>query len=152
MPCQDSLLLSADPPGSGPCVKQTVRATLVLRNGRRMAGTNCCRTPQAICPRAHLPTGHGYEMCRDICHQVGHAEVVVLQAAGELARGAKLFVEGHTYVCEPCLRAAQRAKVADVLIGPPPAISEEATSSPAIAWTAQEIAELEAALARVLGT
>jgi pyrimidine deaminase RibD-like protein len=97
-----------------------------------------------------MPTGQGYAKCRDICHQVGHAEVVVLQAAGNLARGAQLFVEGHTYVCEPCLLAAQRAEVAEVLVGPPPGIAQIDVSSPAVAWSAQHIADLEAALARVL--
>lgn len=107
-------------PRVGPCVKQTVKATVVAPNGSRYVGTNECLNAQDVCPRADLPTGVGYEMCRDICRQTGHAEINALLAAGEAAFGGALYLEGHTYACEPCRRAALTAGV-EIIIGAPPA-------------------------------
>ncbi len=104
---------------SGPCVKQTVTATLVAADGRRFVATNHCENPQAVCPRAGMKTGEGYHLCREVCRQPAHAEVNVLALAGEAARGGTLYLEGHTYACRPCMDACLRAG-AVLLIGKPP--------------------------------
>lgn len=103
----------------GPCVKQTVTATIVTPAGERFVGTNYCRNAQPTCPRAGMPTGHGYEFCRSICDQPAHAEVNAIGAAGEKARGAVLYIEGHTYACEPCKLAAASAGIVEIVIGAP---------------------------------
>ena len=60
------------PEGSGPCVKQQVRAYVVTRYGDIFVGTNHCVAPQQTCPRADMPTGVGYELCRSVCQQPAH--------------------------------------------------------------------------------
>lgn len=100
------------------CAKATVRCTLVTADGSQIVGTNWCANPQATCPR--LP-GEGYEKCRSICDQQGHAEVDAIRIAGPHARGAHAYVEGHTYACQSCQEALFGAGVAALTIGPPPA-------------------------------
>ncbi len=108
------------PAGSGPCVKQTVTATLVAKDGTRYVGTNHCMKPQTVCPRAKYATGVGYHLCKCICEQPAHAEENALRIAGAEAVGAVLYVEGHTYACESCTNAAADAGVAQLVIGSPP--------------------------------
>lgn len=108
------------PRGAGPCVKQTVTATVVALDGEQYVGTNHCSTPQDVCPRGVLPTGVGYDLCKSVCHQPSHAEVNALALAGRNAVGSTLYIEGHTYACEPCLSAARLAGVASIVIGSPP--------------------------------
>lgn len=93
----------------GPCVKQVVTATIVAEDGRRFVGTNHCLNAQTVCPRADMPTGVGHELCRDVCQQPAHAEVNAIAEAGDAACGAVLYLEGHTYACEPCKAAAAAA-------------------------------------------
>lgn len=107
---------------NGPCSKQTVTATIVTPAGVRFTGTNYVRNFQPVCPRAGLPTGVGYELCRDICRQVGHAEIVALAEAGSSADGATLYLQGHTYACEPCREACRAAGIVEIVIGAPPEI------------------------------
>jgi Cytidine and deoxycytidylate deaminase zinc-binding region. len=104
----------------GPCTKQVVTATIVTPDGRRFVGTNYVRNHQLVCPREGMPSGHGYELCRDVCHQVGHAEVVAIAEAGEQAAGATLYLEGHTYACAPCKAAAAGAGIVEIVISSPP--------------------------------
>lgn len=101
---------------TGPCAKQTVRCTLVTVRGEHIVGTNLCENPQAACPRA---PGEGYEKCRSICRQIGHAEAVAVKIAGEHARGAHAYVEGHDHACRECQIALFGAGVAALTIGAP---------------------------------
>lgn len=48
---------------------------------------------------------------------------LALALAGKKAKGGTLYVEGHTYACDPCLRAAQDAGIVEVVLGPVPADS-----------------------------
>jgi len=105
---------------SGPCAKQTVTATIVTASGERFVGTNACRKPQKVCPRAGMATGVGYHLCREICQQDAHAEVAAIRAAGDKARGATLYLDGHTYLCGPCEVAAFEAGIKKVIFGAAP--------------------------------
>lgn len=78
------------------CAKTRVRVTLTHPDGRSWAGENWCRNPQPVCPR------EGYDKCKTICDQVGHAEEDALRVAGEHARGCTASLDGHTYYCMPC--------------------------------------------------
>lgn len=98
----------------GPCVKATVTCTLVTADGEHIVGTNYCRNAQSVCPR--LP-GDGYEKCRTICDQVGHAEVVAVMLAGEKAKGARAYLQGHTYACQPCQETLFGAGVISLSVG-----------------------------------
>lgn len=100
---------------TGPCAKQTVTATVVTPDGREFAGTNYCANPQSVCPRAGMPTGVGYELCRSVCQQPAHAEVNAVLAAGAAAEGSTLVIEGHTYACGSCMKVADAAGISQVL-------------------------------------
>lgn len=110
---------------TGPCVKQTVRATVVTPDGRRFVGTNYVNNPQDVCPRASMPTGQGYELCKSVCDQPAHAEVNACNAAGADARGSVLYLEGHYYACDPCAAHAKAAGVVEIIMGAPPQPSDE---------------------------
>jgi len=103
----------------GPCAKQVVTATIVCTDGSQFVGTNFGNNAQSVCPRADLPTGVGYELCRDICQQEAHAEVVAIRRASAMTKGATLYLEGHTYACDSCKRAAEKAGIAEIIIGAP---------------------------------
>lgn len=105
----------------GPCAKQVVTATIVALDGQRFVGTNGCCNPQEFCPRGDAPTGIGYEKCVDVCQQTGHAEINALKAAGDAARGATLWLEGHTYACQDCWKATRAAGLLRIMYAPPPA-------------------------------
>lgn len=122
---------------TGPCAKQTVTATIIAADGRRFVGTNFVRNPQPTCPRGDLPTGVGYEMCREICDQFGHAEINAIAAAGVAACGGVLYLEGHTYACDPCKAAAWLAGIRMIVIGAPKP-SEEYNL--ATCWRGHEVA------------
>jgi deoxycytidylate deaminase len=103
------------PEGAGKCAKQTTTA-LVIKDGEGWYGSNWCHNPQQECPRKGLPTGEGYEMCRDICKQNAHAEVNACRNAGENAKGATLFLMGHYYACDDCKRVCDEAGIAEIVI------------------------------------
>ena len=98
------------------CAKARVVCRIVTPDGYAYEGDNGCRIPQARCPR----TGDAYQrddyrLCRDICHQPGHAEVMALRAAREWAVGATAYVSHHR-VCDDCMAALKRAGVARVVV------------------------------------
>lgn len=83
----------------GPCAKTTVVCTIMAVDGTAYVGTNVCLNPQPVCPR--LP-GEDYTKCKTVCQQVGHAEEVAANMAGDAVRSATAVVEGHTYACQQC--------------------------------------------------
>lgn len=101
----------------GPCAKKRVVCTLVTPTGERFVGTNDCRRPQDSCPR--LP-GEGYQKCKDICWQPGHAEEIALAFARERAEGATAYLEGIDHYCKECQRKLIEAGVLILKFGPPP--------------------------------
>jgi hypothetical protein len=101
---------------TGRCAKQEVLAMVITPTGEVFIGANYCKTPQEKCPRGTMPSGEGYEMCRDICHQVGHAEQVALHTAGPSAAGSILYVMGHTYVCAVCRTMAEAFGVREIIL------------------------------------
>lgn len=109
---------------TGPCAKQTVTATIISPDGLRFVGTNAVARPQPSCPRRGMPTGVGYELCDTVCQQAGHAEVQALRKAGNSARGSILYLEGHTYACEPCKAAVTAAGIVEIVIASPPSDRE----------------------------
>lgn len=81
------------------CAKQSVTATIIGASGRHYTGMNACRSPQQTCPRED---GEGYDKCKTICRQLGHAEDMALRLAGDDARGGRVVVVGHTAACAGC--------------------------------------------------
>lgn len=92
----------------GPCAKTTTRCTIITVDGERITGENWCERPQKTCPRI---MGEGYEKCKSICEQIGHAEEVAVMLAGSDARGGTAVLSGHTYYCMSCQHALFAAGV-----------------------------------------
>lgn len=90
------------------CAKAIVVALLEGQSGRWYVGSNACRSPQPVCPRE---PGEGYEKCRTICDQVGHAEIVAIDLAGEDARNGNMLV-GYHYVCDLCSAKMKELNIA----------------------------------------
>ena len=88
------------------CIKQPT-AAVVVRKGKIIGrGANAGQKVE-ICPRIihNCPTGTGYEYCKTVCKQEGHAEVMASRDAlknGHNLKGASLYLDGHWWVCEPC--------------------------------------------------
>lgn len=94
----------------GPCAKRRTQAKLTTLDGEVFVAENVCLTPQDVCPRK---IGEGYEKCKTICNQVGHAEALAIQAAGPKAAGAHIDVLHH-YACDVCLQKMRDAGVMSI--------------------------------------
>lgn len=97
------------------CAKQLTLA-IVVKGIKFWTGSNYCLEPQEKCPREGVETGVGYHLCTDVCKQTGHAEVMACAAAGDEAEGADLYLIGHTYCCENCLRVMKDVGIKRVFI------------------------------------
>lgn len=97
------------------CAKKQVTCYLVTSAGI-FVGRNTCLSPVDVCPRE---PGEGYEKCRSVCKQIGHAEEVALQMAGEYARGATAWLEGIGHYCRSCQEKLFSAGVLALRLGRP---------------------------------
>lgn len=101
------------------CAKRRVRCILIDAEGRTAAGENWCATPVDFCPR---DAGEGYEKCRTVCNQVGHAEAVALAnwrtkyGLGHQPSAAVLV--GHERVCDSCGNVLSGAGVRHTVVMP----------------------------------
>lgn len=98
------------------CAKQ-VTVAIIMKDGMYWIGTNSCEKPQNKCPRGKLPSGVGYEKCKNICKQTGHAEENALKAAGKNAKGGDLLLLGHYYICDNCKKLMEKAGIRRTYIG-----------------------------------
>lgn len=98
----------------GLCAKQPVTCVIVTAKGEHITGGNWCESPQTVCPRKE---GEGYEKCKTICKQLGHAEIVAVRLAGEKAKGGRAYMNGHTYACRECQEALFNAGVISLSVG-----------------------------------
>lgn len=98
------------------CAKQDTIA-IIVNQGQTWIGSNWCENPQTECPRKDLPTGVGYEMCKNICKQHSHAEVDACEKAGSNAEGGTLYLIGHTYCCDSCKKIMCDFGIKEVVIG-----------------------------------
>lgn len=87
----------------GKCAKQEVVA--VITDGTKYSiGYNWCQHPQDICPRVE---GEDYTKCKSICGQNSHAEVEALSNfKGDWSK-AKLYIQGHTRICDDCKKLSR---------------------------------------------
>lgn len=84
------------------CAKEFVQAYLKTTDGNIYYGDNSCDCPQKKCPRWPWD---GYEKCKTICLQSGHAEAVAIFRAivyGSNPGGGVLWVVGNKKPCETC--------------------------------------------------
>ena len=98
------------------CAKARVTARIVQPDGTTYAGENACDNPQATCPRIAAKHGRGvYHLCKSICWQWGHAEMVALRkaiAAGADLSRAWVYVT-HWRICDACRTALNACGISD---------------------------------------
>lgn len=106
----------------GPCAKQRVQCHIVYPNGESYWGENECLTPQQNCLRGDLPSGEGYELCHEVCKQLGHAEAVAVREVLNnpehvpVSSGGRAYLYGHTYFCKDCKAILHRAGVTELYV------------------------------------
>lgn len=84
------------------CAKTVVTCEIVTPAGIIFTGENACGNAQSVCPRG---PGEGYEKCKSICQQEGHAEEMALkqaEAAGVDLRGSRVWISGIGHYCKDC--------------------------------------------------
>lgn len=85
------------------CAKKVVRCFIVTTDSRYIfEGTNDCDTPVEVCPRG---LWDGYEKCKSMCRQPGHAEEMAIKAAenaGVSLVGATAYLYGIGHYCKLC--------------------------------------------------
>ena len=99
----------------GACAKQQVVAWILTPSGDLIQGWNLCESPQKKCPREGMARGCGYELCVEICKQYEHAEVHAItntQKVGIDLKGGILFLYGHEYCCDNCIKFMKAAGLA----------------------------------------
>ena len=95
------------------CAKHVTVCKIVTKSGHTFYGENNCLVEQEECPR--LP-GEGYEKCKTVCFQVGHAEeLAVLKALshGMDLNGAKAII-GHERICDNCKNLLNAHGITDI--------------------------------------
>jgi hypothetical protein len=107
-------IIREHPQGAGVCAKRIVHAALFTADGEQYLSSNYCLNPQTSCPRAD---GEGYEKCRTICQQPGHAETNVIRMAGKKARGSTVLVFGHDRACDACQQACEEQGIGLRVLG-----------------------------------
>mgnify|MGYP003740357159 CR=1 FL=1 len=101
------------------CAKQTTVA-IVMKDGCFISmGTNNIMNPVFSCPRIEqgCKTGEGYNLCKEICEQKGHAEEVALtQYPQGVYKGATVYLIGHTYACKECIDLMRSSGINELII------------------------------------
>lgn len=84
---------------------------IVVRDGEIIAvGTNEHKEP---CKREGYPTGEGYELCQ-YCDYGNHAEANAVR--GTDVKGGHLYLFGHQYACDPCVKECTIAGIKELTI------------------------------------
>ena len=88
------------------CLKQPTAAVIVKKRIVLGKGVNAGKKVE-VCPRVlrNCPTGTGYEFCKTVCEQEGHAEIMAIRNAlsnGHNLKGASLYLDGHWWACKEC--------------------------------------------------
>jgi deoxycytidylate deaminase len=100
-------------------MKQVVKATIYNRHDEIISiGYNDITNEEVTeCPRADIPTGEGYHLCKEVCGQLGHAEVVALKNAGNRdLTECYIKLKGHTYACDACRSALLERGISVIII------------------------------------
>ena len=89
------------------CLKRSVSAVLMLKNGMTYVGQNLKRISTRSCPRKNSLPGKDYHHCQNLCGTIGHAEDVAIRMAlldhskREL-KGGKMWIFGNHHQCDSC--------------------------------------------------
>ncbi len=102
----------------GACAKQPAGAVIV-KDGKIIGrGTNAGKLMNE-CARWGSATGQNYHLCKEVCHQEGHAEDMAVRDAIKNkfnCEGADIYMYGHWYCCKPCWDIMNEHKIANVYL------------------------------------
>ena len=90
--------------GYFPCVKQSVEAMLVLKDGTKIYGSNVQEINKSVCPRVRDGVSD-YKLCDSECMQVNHAERDAIMKAikwGYDTTDSVMYLTGHWICCDEC--------------------------------------------------
>ena len=102
------------------CVQPT--AAVIVKNRKIISrGTNKIKIKVDICPRKRLgySSGTGYEICKSVCGQEGHAEAMAIRDTPKKAenlKGASLYLDGHWWICKDCWDKIIKAGISRVYL------------------------------------
>jgi deoxycytidylate deaminase len=92
---------------------------VVVLNGKVIGrGTNAGKKVD-ICPRKDFPTGVGYNLCKEVCLQIGHSEATAIKDAidnGYDPKGGDVYMYGHWWCCKNCWDAMIGAGIKNVYL------------------------------------
>ncbi len=102
------------------CIKQPTGAVIVKDNKVMGTGTNAGKLVE-VCPRWDSPTGEGYDKCKNICQQTGHAEAnavkeMMANYSESEYQGADLYLYGHWWCCKNCWEEIEKGKIANIYL------------------------------------
>ena len=102
------------------CRKQPTGAVLVRDDKILMTATNAGLLVP-VCPRVvkGSKTGTDYHLCKEVCQQDGHSELMVVKKAtlqGIDTKGADVYLWGHWWCCQPCWDAMIKGGIRDVYL------------------------------------
>lgn len=100
------------------CTDHPTGAVVVLNNKVIGRGTNAGKKVD-VCPRKDFPTGVGYNLCKEVCLQIGHSEAAAIKDAiknGYDPEGADLYLYGHWWCCKNCWDIMEEAKIRNVYL------------------------------------
>lgn len=103
------------------CSKQTVIAMIEEDN---LFGSNNVKKKFSICPRDEMnfASGTGYHICKEKCNdnqEHEHAEISLIKEAkkrGISLKNKTIYLLGHTYCCENCLKELKESGVSMIKI------------------------------------
>jgi deoxycytidylate deaminase len=103
------------------CYKQSVIAMVEEDN---LFGSNNVKNKLSVCPRVEIgfASGAGYHICIEKCNGNNiheHAEISLINEAkrrGISLKNKTIYLLGHTYCCENCLKELREAGVSLIKI------------------------------------
>lgn len=103
------------------CLKQSVYAIIINEKKEIIVGSNNINNKVLECPRVtnNSKTGEDYHFCKEICNQNNHAEVDAIKKGIESNynfNDAILYLVGHTYCCENCLKEIDKVNIKNIVI------------------------------------
>lgn len=105
-------ILSAELYRSGCAKKQIAAGTYV--NGVFVWQVNTCQYEGSECPRIHMPTGQGYELCAAI-HAEAQLAALLTHVLQKESDGIA-WVLGHYCACEPCADELKAVGVTEIRV------------------------------------
>lgn len=101
------------------CVKPV--AAVIVKNKKIIGrGTNAIKNKRSdVCPIRERGRGTAWNLCKDICGQEGHAEVMAIRDALQKTKnlkGASMYLAGHWWICKSCWDEIIKAGISRVYL------------------------------------